>query len=238
MTFEIRIRAQHDCPFLEFSKLFGNKQIYGYCSRENDVMILPGHNDNIIEIGKDFFNHTDKWRIINSGVTQKLTYVVMDCECDDLYENSITYSIQRAGGLVNYPIRYQDGWEFHKITCIDEKVVKNVLKVLTSLPKMEVIAIDDLGENGIFRSQMISVPEVISDLTSRQVEILVKAYEEGYYEIPRRIRTQDLADEAGISRYGIEKLLRKAENKIIRSIMPYLYFRHEQYTFVKPQEIR
>ncbi|MHA2030757.1 MAG: helix-turn-helix domain-containing protein [Candidatus Kariarchaeaceae archaeon] len=51
--------------------------------------------------------------------------------------------------------------------------------------------------------------------------------------MPRRIRTQDLASEMGVSRYAVEKSLRAAENKLITSFMPFLLFRKAQTVKVK-----
>ena len=50
------------------------------------------------------------------------------------------------------------------------------------------------------------------------------AFEKGYYEIPRKIRTEDLAEELKITRYAVDRTLRSAENKIMRSIIPFFIF--------------
>jgi predicted DNA binding protein len=229
MTFEIRIKAQHNCPFLEFSKHFGNKQIHSYCSREFDIVLVPCEiTQDHINIAKSIFPKqlVDTWRITSSFRTN---FIIMNCICESMYETTISSLIQRNGGMLNYPIIYEGGWEYHKILCVDKQVVSTIIDQLKSLPTYEILAINDLGIDGIFKSQMISVPEIISSLTERQISILVQAYERGYYEIPRKVRTQDLADSLEISRYGVDKNLRTAENKLIRSIVPYLYFRIEQY---------
>ncbi|MHA2253612.1 MAG: helix-turn-helix domain-containing protein [Candidatus Kariarchaeaceae archaeon] len=232
MTHEIIIRAQHDCPFLEFSKSFGDRQIHSYCSREYDLVLIPGEiTAKHIEKGRELFPKklTDEWRITTTDERSKSSYIIMDCICEELYEESITSLIQHAGGMLNYPIIYEHGWEYHKILCLDKKIVAAVLEQIEKLSTFELISINDLGMDGMFKSQMISIPEIISGLTHRQIFVLIKAYEDGYYEIPRNIRTQDIASDMGITRYGIEKNLRKAENKLIKAIVPYLYFKLEQY---------
>jgi hypothetical protein len=229
MTFEIRIKAQHNCPFLEFSKHFDNKQIHSYCSREFDIVLVPCEiTQDHINIARSIFPKqlVDTWRITNSVRTN---FIIMNCICESLYETTISSLIQRSGGMLNYPIIYEGGWEYHKILCIDKQVVSEVLEQLKMLSTYEILAINDLGIDGIFKSQMISIPEIISTLTERQISILVQAFEGGYYEIPRKVRTQDIAESLEISRYGVEKSLRTAENKLMRAIVPYLYFRIEQY---------
>lgn len=47
-------------------------------------------------------------------------------------------------------------------------------------------------------------------LTEMQYETLLLAYEQGYYDIPRRVSTQDLADELGVSDQAVTERLRRA----------------------------
>jgi predicted DNA binding protein len=231
MTYEIRFRAQHDCPFLDFSKSFEHGSLFGYCSREFDVMMVPGElKVENVKLGKKLFKNFDQWKINTTGTDSKTTYIILDCDCDSFYfgdQNSITSRILKSGGMMKYPIIYEDGWEYHRVLCLNEKVVSNVLKLIQTLPTWEILANEDMGIDGLFKSQMLSIQEIIGDLTLHQADILAKAYEGGYYDIPRRIRIQDIADELKISRYGVEKVLRAGENKLIRSIMPYLYFKTE-----------
>lgn len=56
-------------------------------------------------------------------------------------------------------------------------------------------------------------------LTDRQKEILRTALAAGYYDIPRHASQRDLAAEFGLSRGTIGEHLRRAEAKIIRSII-------------------
>jgi predicted DNA binding protein len=59
---------------------------------------------------------------------------------------------------------------------------------------------------------------ILSELTDRQKEILIKAKQSGYYEIPRKITTVELAKEFGISKTAILEHLRKAERKIMMRV--------------------
>lgn len=61
-----------------------------------------------------------------------------------------------------------------------------------------------------------------SDLTGKQIEALSKEYDYGYYSTPRRITTESISATFWISRSIYEEHLRKAENKVIESLMPYL----------------
>lgn len=52
-------------------------------------------------------------------------------------------------------------------------------------------------------------------LTSEQYETIVTAIERGYFEIPRQVSTQELADEFGISNQSVSERLRRASGTIL-----------------------
>jgi predicted DNA binding protein len=57
------------------------------------------------------------------------------------------------------------------------------------------------------------------DLTERQREILKLALELGYYEVPARVTLTGLAEVVGISKAAMSKILRRAEGRVLRSLM-------------------
>lgn len=59
----------------------------------------------------------------------------------------------------------------------------------------------------------------LGQLTDRQKEVIQTALAAGYYDVPRRTTQRALADELGLSRGTIGDHLRRAEAKIIRSVI-------------------
>jgi hypothetical protein len=60
---------------------------------------------------------------------------------------------------------------------------------------------------------------LLSKLTSRQRQMLLTAYALGYYDVPRRISSDDLSMHLNIDKSTIVEHLRKAERKLIGSII-------------------
>ena len=220
MVSELRIQIQHDSPHLNFSKSFLDTDLYGYCNSKFDILMIPRKlNVQNLEMAKNFYPNKQDWKIttIESNPTT-ITYISMKCLCD----KTINSQIQQQGGISIYPIRFSKGWSHYQIVCLDNSILSSVVQVLQTYPRTKINSIRELESNGFFPSQMISTTEFTSELTEHQLLILIRAFELGYYEIPRRTRTQDIAMEFQVSRYAVEKTLRKAENKLFTSLMPYL----------------
>jgi predicted DNA binding protein len=56
-------------------------------------------------------------------------------------------------------------------------------------------------------------------LTDRQKEVIVAAKKHGYYEYPRKVNSEELAEKVGLSKATVVEHLRKAENRFMTHIM-------------------
>lgn len=79
--------------------------------------------------------------------------------------------------------------------------------------------LDDLGCTAECRriSTIDGVSMSSSDLTDKQREALVAAFETGYYEIPRDITVEELADDLGISHQALSERFRRAHHQLIET---------------------
>ncbi|WP_254521946.1 helix-turn-helix domain-containing protein [Natrinema caseinilyticum] len=80
--------------------------------------------------------------------------------------------------------------------------------------------IDDFNRIGtVTLGKLTEFTESKSMLTDRQLEVVTCALEEGYFEWPRRISSEELADELDISRTTALEHLRKAQSKLLTSAL-------------------
>ena len=61
--------------------------------------------------------------------------------------------------------------------------------------------------------------DILSILTERQHEVFETAIQEGYYEIPREATHEDIADALGCAPITVDEHLRKAESRVLSSLM-------------------
>ena len=64
-----------------------------------------------------------------------------------------------------------------------------------------------------------SPDSMLHSLTAKQRKILATAYISGYYDVPRRIGSEQLARKLNIGKSTVVEHLRKAENRLMRGIM-------------------
>ncbi|UPM42596.1 helix-turn-helix domain-containing protein [Halocatena salina] len=100
-----------------------------------------------------------------------------------------------------------------KLTVLGEPAALS--SVLDVVPDGVHVDVDRIGEydrhDGVFEP----------DVTDRQYEALVTAFETGYYELPRQGSLEEIAREMGCSTATASEHLRKAERKIIERFVVY-----------------
>lgn len=115
------------------------------------------------------------------------------------------------GAPMENPVITVEGWH-------ENKVFKNY----NTLSKFQATC----EENGV-AVEIVSIssrPADSSDattygLTERQHEALTLALSRGYYESPRQVSTEALAEELGISQPSMSNLLRRAEHQLLSSTL-------------------
>ena len=76
---------------------------------------------------------------------------------------------------------------------------------------------------------LVPTSSIIGGLTEKQAWSLLTAFENGYYEIPRRSTAEQISLRTNITRTNYTDHLRKAELKIMSSIVPYLKMKSPEF---------
>ena len=101
-----------------------------------------------------------------------------------------------------------------------DKMIISVMGNQVNLKKF-LDVIKNLGEikNISFKKPTFNEQSILSCLTEKQKDVLITAKKNGYYNYPRRINSQDLSKKIGLSKPTVVQHLRKAEIRIISSIL-------------------
>jgi predicted DNA binding protein len=71
--------------------------------------------------------------------------------------------------------------------------------------------------NAMFNAELLRLTPIAEHdaLTRRQEEIIIMAFEKGYFETPRKVKLKDLAETTGVSQATLSEILRKGQKKIV-----------------------
>lgn len=148
-----------------------------------------------------------KYDITTAGEDAHFAYI-RDSPSEFDMELESTFDV--PGLLVVPPIEFwSDGTA--RLTVVGEPEALN--SVIDDIPAEVRLDIDHIGE---YDSASV-VPGV--DLTSRQLEAVEIAHQLGYYEVPRRGTVEEVAERLGCTPATASEHLRKAEQKVMGSLV-------------------
>ena len=136
---------------------------------------------------------------------------------------SIDRYLEAHNCLLLPPLRYEDGAKHCRVLALESASLTDLYADLVA----DDFAVDVRTKREItvpaHSSPLLSLDDALPALTDRQREVLALAVERGYYEIPRETTTAALAEELDVSRRTVEDHLRRAERKLLTSLVSYLY---------------
>jgi predicted DNA binding protein len=223
--FEVVFKAQHECPYIHFSVKHPDVRIVEWCNRKTDVLE--------VECGDiETFNRIDPdlqslllWkggRVLRKTFGEKNIQLIAKTCRDSRISPSISGAIERNSCLEIQPIIYYGGWETHKAVGFRETDFKKLFIDLSKLGPIEVVSKRVYPEKSMIDTFAVSLSSVFSDLTAKQVEAIAAALELGYYQVPKKMTTEELAQKQEVPRTTFEEHLRKAESKVLHALSPYI----------------
>ncbi len=120
--------------------------------------------------------------------------------------HSIHDTILESGSMSIMPIIIESGYQLHRVLSPSKSELRDLLHLLRE------------RFTHIELRRVHSAPAGLSrvNLTEKQKEAFVLAFEKGYYEIPRATTVEELSFKLGIKRVAMQERLRRAELKIMK----------------------
>lgn len=162
------------------------------------------------------------------GVQQRLenreeTILVTDDCLREHEDDLIEPFLDRHGCLLLYPLHYESGDKVCRILSVTPSALTECFHDLIDANiSVTVESKREIGSSIDAERPLLTPHEIVPTLTNRQSEVIHYAFENGYYKIPRRITTEEIAAEVGVKRRTAEEHLRRAENKLLTSVIDYL----------------
>ncbi|UCE29236.1 MAG: helix-turn-helix domain-containing protein [Candidatus Bathyarchaeota archaeon] len=217
--FEVVLKVTHDCPFGNISRKFPSLKMFEWCNREHEVfeMIVPTQEDYAAlmeEVSKlsgiiDMFSDRGKVHLVTKS-----------CYCS--LENSVTSNIDACNLLHVAPIVYEQGWEYYRVIAFRHEDLEELLQRLEKKGVIFEILRKVPFDSFIASSLTLTADALFSDLTGKQIDALLTAYRNGYYQLPRKADVKIIAFKERVPRTTFQEHLKKAENKLVAALIPYI----------------
>ena len=215
---EVSFRTQYDYPFIQMSARHPGIPNSMWCIWGRELLQVPTRDEQeLASIEKEIHK---AGRVVDKWIeAQEARIFMLRCTCGT-YENS-PWNVWEPYQFVDAPPAiYQDGWGYFRVLSFEEERTRDLFRDLNRLGRAELIRKREIPLN--FLPSSVWVNSLFADLTGKQIDAILKAHRYGYYESPREVTTESIARSLGVSRSTYEEHLRKAENRIMASLVPYL----------------
>jgi predicted DNA binding protein len=214
---ELMLELEEGNPLIDVSLAYPNKSfIMWYLWNRQLIKFEFGTDEElhrVIELLK-----RKHYKINKAEKSDNLALVLAECEDDG---NIDVWNISTSMNCLELPpALFTKGKGIFRIAGFDEKSIKGFVQKVNRTTNARIIHKKRLPLNVIRSSLWTS--SILSSFSQRQAESLIKAQQMGYYETPRRVTTGEVAKAMRLSRSTFEDHLRKAENIVFNSFVPYL----------------
>jgi predicted DNA binding protein len=225
VRYELTLRLEHDCPYTKFSESIPKAVTMHWCNNDKDVLEIstpPEITQENLErrIGK-LVRDLNAKIVRNVAINSNLQIMVYLHRSSSMKQN-VNAIIERCNCVEIQPTIYRDGSEWYRIIAFSDADVHALYDILSKFAKVRTVAQDVRPDSSIKSLVMIPSSALLGKLTKKQQNALRSALALGYFDIPPRTSTEFMAEQYGVARTTFEEHLRKAEEKILKSLLPYL----------------
>ena len=193
--------------------------MFVWCNREHEIIEVITEKleeysavvEEVSKIGKVVRESSDR---------HKVHLITKTCSCT--IENSVSKHIDDLGLLHVSPVIYEQGWEYYRVIAFRHEDINRLLQRFKDKGFVFEILRKVPFDGFIASSLTLTADALFSDLTEKQMDALLTAYGNGYYRFPRRTDVQTIAAKKRVPRTTFQEHLKKAENKIVASLVPYI----------------
>ncbi|MHA2224680.1 MAG: helix-turn-helix domain-containing protein [Candidatus Hodarchaeales archaeon] len=218
MLYNFLLEIQHDCPFSKFSQDHPKIKIQLWCNTQHDILELRGEDKElkraIVDLEEDLGSIT---RIFPGHGHVQLVFQL--CECNKF---SLDPIFDKYDCLELPPIKYFAGREIVNllVTPEDAGLILEDIRLEDPNAKVNVLKLAPLKNSDNPYPLYLPLEELKANFTQKQIDALTHAFKRGYYELPRTVYLEKLAQEMSIHRRTFEEHLRKAEKKVMSYLIP------------------
>lgn len=217
---EIAFRVAFEGPLTEFTKRNPRAVVSLWCDWRREVVELVGApGDEVEKLKATLHPMTSFLEHYQLGLD---THVLV-LDCIGLPHDFVNEAVDHAHCINVPPTRFEAGWEHYNVVSFGEDKSRALFdKMRARGGQVELLTKKRLHVQPLLNTKSVAVPALLSGVTDKQLDALILASRHGLYDSPRATTAAAIADAVGLSRSTFEEHLRKAENKMMHNLVPYL----------------
>ncbi len=221
--YEITFKMRYESPFGQFTMAHQGITISQWCNWNRDYIELSSQRplDKKIQGEVQHLAGEMGFKINRKSISENSFGVVFShCICDKVTSPALL-TIDRFNCLEMQPYVFQEGSELCRVIAFSQSDIRKLFSTLGEY-EIEVLSRSEVEEDVVRGNLNLSSSTLLGDLTSKQKQALRTALDIGYYKKPRGATATKVARAMGIPRTSFVDHLRKAENKVLNSLQPFL----------------
>jgi len=217
---EIAFKVAFEGPLTDFTKRNPRALVSLWCDWRREVVEISGaKSDEVERLKKTLAEHSG---FVEHYVLAAETHVLV-MDCINLPHDFVNEAVHENSCVSVPPTRFEAGWEHYNVVSFAEANSRALFdKVRGGGRDVELLTKKRLHVQPLLNTRSVAVPSLLAGITDRQLDALLLAARHGMYDTPRATTAAAIADAVGLSRSTFEEHLRKAENKLVRNLVPYL----------------
>ncbi|MHA2394796.1 MAG: helix-turn-helix domain-containing protein [Promethearchaeota archaeon] len=215
-AFEVQIQAKIENPIHVITEKYPSLKIWTWCNYIIDIHEIVADNPN------DFNDAIDEFKsfysILNESViSSNIRLITQNCICSE--KTTVHDNIQELEILNLMPVFASKGYEYYRLIAFKHESIEELFERLYKLG-IDVEIQKKVPFDGMVSDNLITLNSLVSNLTTKQMEAIIAAFNNGYYQSPREVNVKKIAQRMHVPRTTLQEHLNKAENKLISSIIP------------------
>ena len=213
---EVQIKAKTNSPINGLTERYPSLRVWMWCNYMQDVYEI------VSDSPEEFRGAVEEFRGIyhvldETEISTNIRLITQNCVCSK--ETTVHENIQELEILNLMPVFYTRGFEYYRLIAFRHEALSELFDRV-SQQGLQVEVREKAPFNGMVCDSLVTLNSLVGGLTDKQVDAIVAAYNNGYYQTPRRVNVQAIADRVRVPRTTLQEHLNKAENKLISSIIP------------------
>jgi len=221
--FDVALKITHlkTPSFIDITRRYPSTSIFIWCNRENDVIEICVRNSEEYPLVLEEIRAAHINDVMEEIADEQRLYLnVHRCHC--MKQETIVRAIGKLNILNIFPNMIENGWVYHRLIIFRHRDLGELLKRLEKWEWYYKILRKTPFDGFVSSSLTMSADALFSGLTEKQMEVILTAHRNGYYNLPRVADVKAIAAKEKVARTTFQEHLMKAENKLAAALVPNL----------------